>query len=68
MIYLKDGEEAFVTPELIPALSLTGDPETVLQRVRELADAGVDNLALQAIPGLARPLIEEFSRHVIARL
>jgi 5,10-methylenetetrahydromethanopterin reductase len=68
MIYLKDGEEAFVVPELIPALTLTGDPEAVLQQVRELAAAGVDNLALQAIPGLARPLIEEFSTHVIARL
>ena len=68
MIYLKKGEEAFVVPELIPALSLTGDPDTVRGRVRELAAAGVDNLALQAIPGQGRELVEEFSRHVIARM
>jgi len=68
MIYLKKGEEAFVPPEMIPLLSLTGDPDTVLQRVRELADAGVDNLALQALPGTGREMIEEFSRHVIQRL
>ena len=67
MIYLKEGEEAFVAEELIPALSLTGSPDDVLQRVRELADSGVDNLALQAIPGMGRELIEEFSRHVISK-
>ncbi len=68
MIYLKPGEEAFVIPELIPYLTLTGDPETVLARVRALADAGVDNLAIQAVPGMGRDLIEEFGRHVIAKL
>jgi 5,10-methylenetetrahydromethanopterin reductase len=68
MIYLKEGEEAFVPEELIPALTLSGRPEEVLERVRGLADAGVDNLALQAIPGMGRELVEEFSKHVIAKL
>lgn len=68
MMYLKEGEEAFVVEDLIPLLTLTGPPDEVLQRVRDLADAGVDNLALQAIPGLARDLIEEFGRNVIAKL
>lgn len=67
MIYLKEGEEDFVVEELVPLLTLTGSPDEVLQRVRELADAGVDNLALQAIPGMGRELVEEFSRHVIAK-
>lgn len=67
MMYLKKGEEAFVPSEMIPLLSLTGDADTVLERVRALADAGVDNLALQAIPGMGRELIEEFSTHVIRR-
>jgi hypothetical protein len=40
----------------------------VLERVRALAKAGVDNLALQVLPGQARDLVEEFGRHVIARL
>ena len=68
MMYLKAGEEAFVAEELIPFLSLTGDPDEVLTRARELAAAGVDNLALQVIPGMTRDLIEEFSKHVIAKL
>jgi 5,10-methylenetetrahydromethanopterin reductase len=68
MMYLKPGEDAFVQPDVIPALTLTGDPGQLRERVRALAAAGVDNLALQAIPGLARELIEEFGREVIARV
>lgn len=68
MMYFKPGEEKFVQPELVPLLTLTGDAEAVRARVRALADAGVDNLAVQAIPGLARELIEEFAREVIGRV
>ena len=68
MMYLKPGEERFVSPDLVPILSLTGSPEEVLARARQYADAGIDNLGLQVVPGMARELIEEFSRHVIAKL
>jgi len=68
MMYLKPGEEAFVRPDLIPALTLTGDAGAVRARVGALAAAGVDNLAVQVIPGLARELIEEFGREVIGRV
>jgi 5,10-methylenetetrahydromethanopterin reductase len=68
MMYLKPGEEAFVAPALVPLLSLTGSAEEVRERCRALAAAGVDNLALQAIPGMGRDLIEEFGREVIAKL
>lgn len=68
MMFLKPGEEAFVIPEMVPILSLSGSPEEVRERCRLFADAGVDNLALQAIPGLGRELIEEFGREVIAKL
>jgi hypothetical protein len=47
---------------------MTGSRDDVLARCRAFAEAGVDNLALQAIPGLGRELIEEFGREVIARL
>lgn len=67
MMFLKPGEEAFVAPEMIPVLSLTGTPDEVLERCRAYAEAGVDNLALQAIPGMGRELVEEFGRHVIAK-
>ena len=65
---IQPGEEAFVIPALTPVLSLTGPPDEVRERCRALARAGVDNLALQAIPGQGRELIEEFGREVIGRL
>jgi 5,10-methylenetetrahydromethanopterin reductase len=68
MMYLKPGEERFVIPEMTPVLSLTGTEDEVLERVRTLARAGVDNLALQAVPGMGRELIEEFGRRIIRRL
>jgi alkanesulfonate monooxygenase SsuD/methylene tetrahydromethanopterin reductase-like flavin-dependent oxidoreductase (luciferase family) len=47
---------------------MTGTPEEVRERCRLYAEAGVDHLALQAVPGMGRDLIEEFGREVIARL
>jgi 5,10-methylenetetrahydromethanopterin reductase len=67
MIYLKPGEESFVPTDALPLLSVVGTPEAALERARQYADAGVDNLALQAVPGLARELIDEFSTHVISK-
>lgn len=68
MMYLKTGEERFVSPGMIPVLSMTGSPDQVRERCRLYAEAGVDHLALQAIPGMGRDLIEEFGRHVLGRL
>jgi 5,10-methylenetetrahydromethanopterin reductase len=68
MVFLKEGEERFVGADGIKLITLTGPPDEVLERVRALAAAGVDNLAVQALPGHGRDLVEEFSRHVIARL
>jgi 5,10-methylenetetrahydromethanopterin reductase len=67
MAYLKPGEAAFVSEGLL-GISLVGSADEVRQRVRDLRDAGLDNLALQVMPGQARDLIEEFSRDVIAKL
>jgi len=67
MSHLKPGEEAFLDEGLL-GISLVGPADEVLERVRGLRDAGVDNLALQVLPGQARELIEEFSRDVIAKV
>lgn len=68
MAFLKPGEEAFLSQELLPFLSLVGRPDEVLERVRALRAAGVDNLALHVQSGDARDMVEEFSKHVIAKL
>jgi alkanesulfonate monooxygenase SsuD/methylene tetrahydromethanopterin reductase-like flavin-dependent oxidoreductase (luciferase family) len=45
-----------------------GSPDQILERIRALEATGVRNVALQ-VPGTeARELIEEFGRHVIAKL
>lgn len=67
MVALKPGEEAFVDERLLSG-TLTGRGDEVRARVRQLADAGVDNLAVQVLPGQGRETIEEFAREVIARL
>jgi 5,10-methylenetetrahydromethanopterin reductase len=68
MVFLKPGEEKFLAKGILPLLTLTGRPDEVLERVRALRDAGVDNLALHVQREDARELVEEFSRHVIAKL
>lgn len=68
MMYLKPGEEAFVIPEMIPMLSLTGTAEDIRARCRLYAEAGIDNIALQAVPGMGRELIEEFGSQIISRI
>lgn len=67
MMYMKPGEERFVSEELV-AGTLTGHADEVLERVRALRDAGVDNLALQVVGETGREMIEEFSREIIGRL
>ena len=68
MLYLKPGEEDFVPTHLLPTLSLVGSPDVVWERVQQYAEAGVDELAVQVVPDSAPDLIEEFSKHVIAKL
>lgn len=68
MMYLKPGEEAFVQPALLPALTLTGSGDEIRERIAALAEAGVDNLAVQVVPGHARELIDELAREVIGRV
>jgi len=67
MVALKPGEERFVDEGML-GLTLTGPLESVRERVRALRDAGVDNLALQAVGNDGRELIEEFGREVIGKL
>ena len=53
---------------MLPRLAVVGSPEAALERVQQYAEAGVDNLALQVVPGQAGDLIDEFAKHVIPKL
>ena len=67
LAYLKPGEEQFVTEDAVRA-TFTGPSEEIVDRLKALEAAGVDNLAIQAVQGSARDLIDEFSQHVIAKM
>ena len=67
MLFLKPGEEQFIDEGLM-SLTFTGHGPEVLERVRALRDAGVDNFTLHVSGEHSREAIEDFGREVIAKL
>ncbi|HJO81582.1 MAG: LLM class flavin-dependent oxidoreductase [SAR202 cluster bacterium] len=66
-VYLKQGEEQFVSPELM-ARSLTGTGDDINRRLDEMEAIGIDNVALSAVDRwAAQELIADFSEEVIKR-
>lgn len=66
LIYMRPGEEQFVTESLVQGFSLTGSGEEIIARLKALEAAGVTQVALQVVTD-GREMIEEFSREVIAK-
>jgi 5,10-methylenetetrahydromethanopterin reductase len=66
-IFVKPGEESFLTPELVAAYSLTGPPEQVIARIRELEEAGLKQIAFSVPNDGAREVIEDLGREIVAR-
>jgi hypothetical protein len=44
-IYVKPGEERFLIPEVIAAFSMTAPRDRIIERIRELEAAGLDEIA-----------------------
>ena len=51
LMYLRREEEQFITGEMLKALTLTGTPEQIRERVEALGEAGYDQVAVQIVPG-----------------
>ena len=67
LVYLKKGEERFVSSELL-ARTLTGTGPEINERLDELEAIGVNNVALTAVDRQAAlDLITDFSEQVIKR-
>jgi 5,10-methylenetetrahydromethanopterin reductase len=66
LIYMRPGEERFVTETLVQGFSLTGSGEEIIARLKALEAAGVTQVALQVVTD-GREMIEEFSREVITK-
>jgi 5,10-methylenetetrahydromethanopterin reductase len=67
-LYVRPGEERFVTAELIRHTTMTSPPEQLCERIRELEKAGVKQIAFIPTHGEFDAFAREFRDRVIARL
>jgi 5,10-methylenetetrahydromethanopterin reductase len=67
-LYVRPGEERFVTAELIRHTTMTSTPEELCERVRGLERAGVKHIAFIPTPGEFEGFLHEFSEKIIARV
>jgi 5,10-methylenetetrahydromethanopterin reductase len=67
-LFVRPGEERFVTAELIRHTTMTSVPEELCERIRTLARAGLKQIALIPPSGEFEAFVREFSDKVIARL
>jgi len=51
LMWVRPEEERFVTPELLRTATFTGTPDDLRDRIRQMRDAGYDQLAVQLVPG-----------------
>jgi 5,10-methylenetetrahydromethanopterin reductase len=67
-LYLRAGEERFVTAELIRHTTMTSPPEELCERIRALERAGLKQIAFIPTHGDFDGFVREFSDKVIGRL
>jgi len=67
MIYVKPGEEPFLTPEVIDSFSMTAPREQIIERIKTLEAAGLNQIAFCVPNDDARGMIEELSREIVSK-
>jgi hypothetical protein len=67
VIFLQPGEEKYLTAELIKMSTLTGPAGELIERIKELEEAGITNVAIHLSGSDARDLVQEFGREVISK-
>jgi alkanesulfonate monooxygenase SsuD/methylene tetrahydromethanopterin reductase-like flavin-dependent oxidoreductase (luciferase family) len=67
LIYMKPGEERYVDDQLVRTMTLTGRGAEIIERLKQLEQAGVKQVAIQVVWPYGREMIEDFSREVIAK-
>ena len=68
VIYLLPEERRFITPEAIRSTTLVGTRDELLDRIRELERAGVNQLVINPPMDRFRECIDEISRELIEHL
>ncbi len=65
LMYLREGEQKYLTPELLKLTTLTGPPGEIIDRIQALEAAGVSNISLNVCGTDAHTLIRDFGNHII---
>lgn len=66
--FMREDEAALVTPDLVRAVAVVGEPEELIERIRDLERQGLSQLMF--LPSVVNQyrLVETFSRKVMSRL
>jgi 5,10-methylenetetrahydromethanopterin reductase len=51
LMFLREEEKALITPEFVQATSLSGSKDELIDRIRQLGDAGYHQVAIQLVQG-----------------
>ncbi|MFT4582659.1 MAG: 5,10-methylenetetrahydromethanopterin reductase [Gammaproteobacteria bacterium] len=68
LAFLREGEEKYISDELVKTSTLTGSPGEIIDRIHMLEDAGVTNIALNVCGTDGREMIREFGNEIICKL
>lgn len=66
--YLDPAEARFVTPEMIKQFCIAGQPEEIVERLRDLESQGLDGINFIAPQDQRYRMIEDFARKVMAKM
>ena len=68
LAFLREGEDKYITDELVKVSTLTGSPGEIIDRIHMLEDAGITNIALNVCGTDGREMIREFGSEIICKL
>ena len=66
LIYAREDERRFLTPDMAEAVAMIGEPDDLIQRIHALEDAGLAHYAFQVTEEPERQL-KDFATQVMAR-
>ena len=64
--FLHPGEDKFITPDAIKAMSLTGTREEIIDRIKQLETVGLSQMVISPPWGYVEESIVEFAQEIIA--
>jgi 5,10-methylenetetrahydromethanopterin reductase len=67
LMFLREEEQALLAPELVRETTLSGTPDALAARFRQLAEAGYDQFALQLVQGEEEDQLNDWAE-VFARV